>query len=168
MKMLTTRHFAIIAALVAASVTVSACAGTTQLPNLPQVQATTDKDVRASIAKAYQLIGAALDVIDHADKYEASINATGAVPASVHKAFGDQIVSAVKALDGVNTDIKSHALTTYAQIKARIDPVISTLNALLSVTKSGGFDWAGLLAAAVNLLMAITAPGVAGGVPLTA
>lgn len=155
--------------LLAAAVGLSAlvlpsCGGTTQLPNLPQVQATTDKDVRAAQAKAYQLIGAALNVLDHADRYEATVNAGGGIPANVHQAAVAGVVKAAKDLDSVNTDIRNKVLTTYAAIKARVDPIIANLNALLSLTKSGGFDWGGLLDAVVNLLMAVTAPGVAGGV----
>lgn len=156
------RVLALVLAVGLGALLLPSCGGTTQLPNLPQVQATTDKDVRASIAKAYQLIGAALNVLDHADQYEATINKAGGIPANVHQAAVAGVVKAAKDLDAVNTDIGNQVLTTYAAIKARVDPIIANLNTLLNLTKTGGFDWGGLLAAAINLLMAVTNPGFGG------
>lgn len=144
----------------------SSCASTTQVPNLPQISASADKDVRASIARAYEDIGATLNVLDKTEAYEAKLNTGGAVPAAVHKAFGTAIIAAVQKLDAINTDIKSGALKTYEAIKARVDPVLADLNNLLQLTKSGGFDWGGLLSAGIALLMDITNPGFGGGAPL--
>jgi hypothetical protein len=145
----------------------SSCSKTTQIPPaLPTVTATTDLDVRASIYRAYQDIGGALDLLKQVNLYELALNKTGAVPADVHHTFGAGIIKAAQGLDRTNTKILTKVLTTYAAVKAEVDPILADLNVLLGLSKSGGFNWTGLISGIVNLLMDITSPGFGGGDPM--
>jgi hypothetical protein len=157
-KTTTLRALVAFAVLSVGSATLTSCAHAIQVQALPVVaEAKTDTEARALAAHAYEVIGAALDVLGHVKAYEAKVNAYQGVPASVQQAVTDTINRSVKALDSTNADI-GKTLTSYAAIKARLDPIIADLNTLLGLTKSGGFNWSALLQAAVDILAQFLVP----------
>ena len=151
------RFTLIVAALLVGALSVSSCGGN-PVPQLPSLVTASDKDVRASIAKAYDILGHFNMVLNDASLLEE----TAAKAAKIQDApVRAQFVIVAKASKQLIADIDSGAVKDWTAIQARVNPLIAQLNSLLAMKPSGPSAWASIAEAAGNILIAILQPGFA-------
>lgn len=154
------------ALLLAVALGVSACAGGNTIPNIPTVQATTDKDVRASLSKAYGILLALGNLLDQSSTLEANVAANGGIPASLHTTLKQQFTATAKLGKALIQDLDSGAVKDWTTFQARVQPIINALNVLQQLTQpTGPSKWADILEGIVGLVITLLNPGaLTGGV----
>lgn len=147
--------------------TVSACGGGIKVaPHLPDLKATSDKDVRASIMYVYGVLQATADELNSASKLEddAVKSSPTAVPPNVDQAARKLFVQAATEIKTTTQAIDSKAITDWAQIQQHVNPIIDAVNDLAQLGKqSSGGGWQAIVGAAVNILMQLVQSGALSG-----
>lgn len=150
----------VLALALAASLSVAVgCGGVKVAPHLPDLKATSDKDVRASIMYVYGVLQATADVLNSASKLEddAVKSSPDAVPANVDQTARKLFVDAATQIKSVTHDIDTHAITDWTQIQQRVNPIIDAANQLAQVAKGATPSaWSNIVPIALQILMSLT------------
>lgn len=107
------------------------------VPGLPALDpAALDKDVRAGSIKVLAILEASGVLVTRASRFEEQLVAAGAVPPNLHEQYRKGVEAlkarALKAID----DIEHGAITKWADLKVRIDPILQDVNNLTTIARS--------------------------------
>jgi predicted small lipoprotein YifL len=141
-----------------------------QIPAPAAIVVKTDTDYRFAIKRTHDVLDLTADMIIAAKRFEEKLVASPDAPpdvAKVHAAFGkgaDDVLAQIKKLA---LDIDGKSLKTWAEVQARVKPLIDQLNALLKITATPGLSWKDAIFGAINILGPLFLPGMPhiGGVP---
>jgi hypothetical protein len=161
----------LIALTLALALSSAGCGGLKTAPHLPDLKATSDKDVRASIMYVYGVLQASADVLNSASKLEddAAKSSPTAVPANVDQAARKLFVDAATQIKTTTQAIDTHAITDWTQIQQRVNPIIDAVNNLAQVAKGASpSSWTNLIGVAVNILMQLLQSGAFSRAPAPA
>jgi len=117
---------------------VPACGGKTppQIPSVATLDAKTDKEFRDYEMYAYGVLQAAGKVENDASKVRASLD--GTVPLNVMQPLKAAMAETDKAALKLIEDIDAKRITTTAQLKARLDPIVQGINTVQQLAKPTG------------------------------
>lgn len=157
----------LVCTLGAGAAVLSSCGGKNPPVNVaPTLNTQTDQDVLGALAKALVFLKAAGAVVNQASLIEAQAVGMGAVSPAIDKTFKTAVgtikAEALKVID----DIDGKVITTYAQAKTRIDPILGAIDTLRKNVPSGQSFWSQLGSVLINLAVTILDPGFLSGSPL--
>jgi hypothetical protein len=135
------------------------CGGSTPIPSAPQILVTTEKDYRAVEMKTLGILQTIGSLVDQASQLEAA--AGPSLPPDVHARIKAGFVTTANKGLALIQDIDAHALSNWAQLKARLDPILADIEALRQlVTPAGPSKWAAIVEAVANIAGSLLMPGV--------
>ncbi len=131
---MTSRALALVLALFAFG-----CAGTLpKITTLPAQVAATDANVKNAAGNLLTIIVKADAVVDTVSKIEDQASTGGVVPANADAIFDTAIRGYVTAANTAVTAIKNGAVNSWPQLKALVDPVLSSAQRLINVAQDIG------------------------------
>lgn len=138
--------------------------GNKSLPNIPAAELKTDADIRAGEMKIYGILQSAGELLNDASALEAQLAASGVVNASAHQRIKAAFDAAAREGLAILTAIDTHALSSWAQVKARVDAYVTQLSALLPLVQPTGHPkLMAVVEVLAQLAVAVLQPGALGG-----
>jgi hypothetical protein len=150
--------------LLCALLLIGGCGKTPPITSVPAVVAGADQDVKAGAAKALGILISAAKVANQVSLIETEASRTGVVPTAADAAFDKAMVAYTRASDSAAARI-TEGVSSWAQLKALVDPVLIEVNNLISTAQSLGAirdRLAGLLAALKDVFTTPFSPQTAG------
>jgi hypothetical protein len=124
------------AALGTAALTLTSCGS--KLPPIqpaPVMTQAADQDLHAAAIKAEGILLAAGVLTNHASLIESELYASGVLSATLHREIQRQFGRLATAASVVIRDIDTGATTSWASIKARLDPLLAGVQSLIDLAR---------------------------------
>jgi enoyl-CoA hydratase/carnithine racemase len=137
----------------------SACFGDKKVTSAPALVIASDKDFRAAEMKSLGILETLGSLLDQASALEQA--GSSALPPGVHQRIKDGLkATAQKGLDLVN-DIDKNALKDWAALKARLDPILTDIEALRNlVVPTGTSKWVTIIETVFNIAAPLLFPAI--------
>jgi hypothetical protein len=125
------------AVLALCSLPMIGCGGVQNVPDVPMLVATTDKDVRAAEMKVYGILQASGVLLKQAVDVEQALASSGVIPPATDRQLKQQF-RAIATESLATIDAIEHGHLTAQQLRARVDPIVKDIGALQALIKPGG------------------------------
>jgi hypothetical protein len=134
-----------------------------QIPQPTAIVVTTDADLRFALLRTHDVLSLTVDTVIAAKRFEEKLIATPDAPAAVKTLHGKFVAGAddvLRQIRKIAVDIDTKALTSWAAVQARIQPIVDQLNAVLAIATTPGLSWRDAIGAAVNIVGPLLVPGL--------